>query len=70
MEPANLEKELFGSVDSDINNTGYLEDVAFGTIFIDEVGEMPLQTQAKILRVLTDKKFTKVGDNKSINLNW
>ena len=69
MEPANLEKELFGSVDSDINNTGYLEDAAFGTIFIDEVGEMPLQTQAKILRVLTDKKFTKVGDNKSINLN-
>ena len=43
--------------------------MSFGTIFIDEVGEMPLQTQAKILRVLTDKKFTKVGDNKSINLN-
>ena len=38
------------------------ELAANGTIFIDEVGEMPLQTQAKILRVLTDKQFTKLGN--------
>ena len=69
MEPENIEKELFGSIDNNINKIGYLESASNGTIFIDEVGEMPLQTQAKILRVLTDKKFTKVGDSENIDLN-
>tara|TARA_Y100000816_G_scaffold289087_1_gene274869 strand:+ start:1728 stop:3056 length:1329 start_codon:yes stop_codon:yes gene_type:complete len=69
MEPENIEKEFFGSIENDINKIGYLEAASNGTIFIDEVGEMPLQTQAKILRVLTDKQFTKVGDNNYVNLN-
>ena len=66
MEPSNLEKELFGL---NINYIGYLEKAAGGTLFIDEVGEMPLQTQAKILRVLTDKKFKRTEDDSSIELN-
>ena len=69
MEPENIEKEFFGSIENNINKTGYFEAASNGTIFIDEVGEMPLQTQAKILRVLTDKYFTKVGDNQIISLN-
>ena len=69
MEPESMEKEFFGSVENSINKIGYFEAASNGTIFIDEVGEMPLQTQAKILRVLTDKQFTKVGDNKIIDLN-
>ena len=69
MEPENIEKEFFGYYENNKSNIGYLEAASDGTIFIDEVGEMPLQTQAKILRVLTDKCFTKVGDNKVINLN-
>ena len=69
MEPENIEKEFFGSIENNINKIGYLEAASNGTIFIDEVGEMPLQTQAKILRVLTDKQFTKVGDNNYVNLN-
>ena len=69
MEPENIEKEFFGYNENDIDKMGYFEAASNGTIFIDEVGEMPLQTQAKILRVLTDKCFTKVGDNKIINLN-
>ncbi len=68
MEPQNIEKELFGSIENDINNEGYLEKAENGTLFIDEVGEMPLQTQAKILRVLTDKFFSKMGSSQNINL--
>ena len=69
MEPENIEKEFFGSYENGISKIGYFESASNGSIFIDEVGEMPLQTQAKILRVLTDKHFTKVGDNKPVNLN-
>ncbi len=69
MEPENIEREFFGYYENEVSKIGYLEAASEGTIFIDEVGEMPLQTQAKILRVLTDKSFTKMGDNKIINLN-
>ena len=69
MDPDNLESELFGIQDNDSNKIGYLEKAVNGTLFIDEVGEMPLQTQAKILRVLTDKNFTKRGANELIKLN-
>ena len=68
MDPDNLESELFGIQENNINKIGYLEKAEKGTLFIDEVGEMPLQTQAKILRVLTDKSFTKMGDNEYIDL--
>ena len=64
MEPENLEENLFGTS----NNEGFLEQATKGTLFIDEVGEMPLQTQAKILRLLTDKHFTKSGSNRLIEL--
>ena len=69
MEPENIEREFFGYYENNVSKIGYLEAASNGTIFIDEVGEMPLQTQAKILRVLTDKRFTKMGDNKIIELN-
>ena len=69
MEPENIEKEFFGYNENNIDKQGYFELASNGTIFIDEVGEMPLQTQAKILRVLTDKQFTKVGEAKLLTLN-
>ncbi len=69
MDPENLERELFGIQDNNLNEIGHLEKAENGTLFIDEVGEMPLQTQAKILRVLTDKNFTKKGGNELIKLN-
>ncbi len=69
MDPDNLESELFGIQDYSLNKIGHLEKADNGTLFIDEVGEMPLQTQAKILRVLTDKNFTKRGSNELIKLN-
>ena len=69
MDPDNLESELFGIKDNVIDKIGHLEKAENGTLFIDEVGEMPLQTQAKILRVLTDKNFKKRGGNELIKLN-
>ncbi len=69
MDPDNLESELFGIQDNNTNKIGHLEKADNGTLFIDEVGEMPLQTQAKILRVLTDKNFTKREGNELIRLN-
>ena len=69
MEPENLESELFGIQDNNLDEIGHLEKAEDGTLFIDEVGEMPLQTQAKILRVLTDKNFTKRGGKELIKLN-
>ncbi len=69
MDPVNLESELFGRYDNNFNEIGHLEKAENGTLFIDEVGEMPLQTQAKILRVLTDKNFTKRGGKELIKLN-
>ena len=69
MDPDNLESELFGIQDNNTNKVGYLEKAENGTLFIDEVGEMPLQTQAKILRVLTDSSFYRVGSNMPVNIN-
>ena len=67
MEPTNIENELFGSHYDDAN-IGYLELASNGTLFIDEVAEMPIQTQAKILRLLTDRYYTKVGTNNVFEL--
>jgi DNA-binding NtrC family response regulator len=44
---------------------GYFETVNTGTIFLDEVGELPLETQARLLRVLESGEFIKVGSSKS-----
>ena len=70
LEPEGIENELFG-FDNGYGEitTGMFEKSHKGTLFIDEVGEMPLQTQAKILRVLTDQSFTRVGDDKLISID-
>ena len=70
LEPEGIESDLFGSEDGKNEITaGLFEKSHNGTLFIDEVGEMPLQTQAKILRVLTDQSFTRVGGDKSITID-
>ncbi len=66
-----LESELFGHVkgsftSADREKTGLLELAGDGTIFLDEISEMPLELQAKLLRVLQEKIFRKVGGIKDI----
>jgi len=64
-----IDSELFGhekgsftgAVDS---RKGYFETVSGGTIFLDEIGEMPLGTQARLLRVLESGEFIRVGSSK------
>lgn len=61
-----LESELFGHVKGAFtgaseNKQGYLKDVGAGTLFLDEVGELSLEAQKKLLYLLEEKKFTPVG---------
>ena len=64
------EKELFGQEFEDGNiSFGALERANRGTLLIDEVSEIPLETQANVLRVLIDQKFKRLNGSKDINVN-
>ncbi len=70
LDPQKYELELFGSENSDGTiNYGFFEKAKDGTLLIDEISEIPLETQAKILRVLIDQKFKRVNGSKEINVN-
>tara|TARA_B100002051_G_scaffold262798_1_gene285799 strand:+ start:2824 stop:4188 length:1365 start_codon:yes stop_codon:yes gene_type:complete len=70
LDPAKYELELFGSENSDGSvSYGFFEKAKDGTLLIDEISEIPLETQAKILRVLIDQKFKRVNGFKEINVN-
>lgn len=66
-----LENELFGHKAGAFtgavkDSKGIFEEANLGTVFLDEIGEMPLDLQAKLLRVLESGEFLKVGDSKPI----
>ena len=64
------EKELFGEEFEDGNiSFGALERANKGTLLIDEVSEIPYETQANVLRVLIDQKFKRINGSKDINVN-
>ena len=64
------EKELFGEEFEDGNiSFGALERANKGTLLIDEVSEIPFETQANVLRVLIDQKFKRLNGTKDINVN-
>ena len=70
LDPEKYELELFGSENLDGTiNYGFFEQTKYGTLLIDEVSEIPLETQAKILRVLIDQKFRRVNGSQEINVN-
>ena len=69
-----LESELFGHVKGAFTSAiadkpGKFEVANGGTIFLDEIGNMPLQLQMKMLRVLQEYEFERVGSSKKIRLN-
>ena len=70
LDPERYELELFGSENSNGTITyGLLENAMGGTLLIDEITEIPLTTQAKILRVLIDQKFKRLNGVKEVNVN-
>ena len=64
------DSDLFGVENSDGTTTyGFLEKAKGGTLLIDEVSEIPLDTQAKILRILIDQKFKRLNGKEDIYVN-
>lgn len=69
-----LESELFGYKKGAFTGAmsdkkGLFEEAHEGTLFLDEIGEMHYDLQAKLLRVLEDQTFTKIGDTKQLHVN-
>lgn len=70
-----LESEMFGYEEGSFTGAkkggkmGFFELAHKGTIFLDEIGEMPLQLQSKLLRVLEERKVMRVGGNRNIDVD-
>ena len=69
-----LESELFGAVrgaytGAERDREGYFESAHGGSIFLDEIGEMDIESQVRLLRVLEDRKVTRVGSTKAISVD-
>ncbi|MBT3791846.1 MAG: sigma-54-dependent Fis family transcriptional regulator [Rhodospirillales bacterium] len=71
MHPDRLETELFGAegIDGTDRHLGVFENANKGTLFLDEVGDMPLETQGKIVRVLQEQTFERVGGSVLIEVD-
>ena len=71
MAPDRMETELFGNEGEGggPSRVGALEEAHGGTLFIDEVSDMPLETQGKILRVLVDQTFQRVGGDARVKVD-
>jgi two-component system, NtrC family, nitrogen regulation response regulator NtrX len=70
--PERMEIELFGVEDSngsEKRKVGALEEANGGSVFIDEIADMPRETQNKILRVLVDQTFQRVGSSTKISVD-
>ena len=69
-----FESELFGHVkgsftDAKENRIGKIEAASGGSLFLDEIGNLPISLQSKMLRVLQERKITPIGSNKSIDVD-
>ena len=74
LSPQLVESELFGHekgafTGANFQKKGRFEFANHGTLFLDEVGDMPVETQVKLLRVLEDGEITRVGSNEPIHVD-
>ena len=69
LDPNHFDFELFGSENNDKIISGIFEKTNNGTLLIDNISDVPLQTQGKILRVLSDQKFHRVNGANEITVN-
>lgn len=69
INPTRMEQELFGYEENGLVHTGVLERAHTGTLLLDEVADMPLETQSKIVRVLQDQSFIRVGGTDMIKVD-
>jgi len=71
MAPDRVESEFFGTEDNggQTRKVGALEEAHSGTLYIDEIADMPLETQGKLLRVLVEQKFQRVGGGPKVQVD-
>ena len=71
LSPDSVEEELFGTEDrlGGPRKVGALEAAHTGTLFVDEVSDMPAETQGKILRVLVEQKFVRIGGANKVSVD-
>ncbi len=71
MAPDRVESEFFGTEESggQPRKVGALEEAHGGTLYIDEIADMPLETQGKLLRVLVEQKFQRVGGGPKVQVD-
>jgi two-component system nitrogen regulation response regulator NtrX len=70
MTPERMDEELFGVEEAgDLVRPGLFEQAHGGTLFLDEIADMPIATQARILRALTDQSFTRVGGTRIVKVD-
>ena len=69
--PERMEPELFGNegLGGETRAVGKLEEAHGGSLYIDEIADMPKETQAKILRVLVEQSFSRVGGTAKVNVD-
>ncbi|PHR60278.1 MAG: sigma-54-dependent Fis family transcriptional regulator [Robiginitomaculum sp.] len=71
LSPETVEQELFGIEDQRgrTTKTGLFEQAHMGTLYIDEVSDMPMQTQGKLLRILVGQRFRRVGGQHPVSVD-
>ena len=71
MAPERMEEELFGVEDGsgEPHRVGALEEAHSGTLYLDEIADMPMETQGKVLRVLVEQTFQRVGGGKKVKVD-
>ena len=69
MRPDRLEQELFGEEAEDRTKTGILERCHGGTLLLDEVADMPWETQGKFVRILQDQGFLRIGGHATVEVD-